>query len=272
LISFQIVFYPKITKRLDVVNVKFLLEFLFGDATALALIAVAFAYLSALFVPVGAIVANIATFPSWMVRPRQCVGVKSGCTFTPAKMMSAVLHVPGPDKDFYTTLIAIRCYVAVKRVILSFVKQRVAMACTLATAIMAISIQLILRAKIWFFATVARNFDKMKDGARRYVRAWYTFSQHAFQFMLAIFRATWIGGMFDSPGCKLYFLTTVRTGNFDSVSWWHKKNLLFVVDRLLVEGIRLRIGGRANDSRSPASGQQMYALDRCIMPQIGGIA
>lgn len=52
----------------------------------------------------------------------------------------------------------------------------------------------------------------------------------------------------------------------------HKKYLLSVVDRLLVEGIRSRIGGKVNDSRLPASGQQMYALDRCIIAQAGGLS
>lgn len=230
----------------NVVNVKGSLSFLLVHAAMTAFAAVALACGAGLAIPVGAIVIVWATFPIMVILARLVFGTPLGATLHAAKVVFIALesgYTSLPKTT--TTLIAIDQQNAIPPGMI-FPHVCFAYPCT-ATFVIAKMKHL----------TISMVFVALK-----LLSALSAFHQYRLTG-LPCFK-TW-GAAKKVSGSTGF---NMRRGFLDGLSALmasdnngHTKNLLLVIDRLLVEGIRSRIGGRVNDSRSPASGQQMYAFD-----------
>jgi hypothetical protein len=244
-------------------NVKFLAKFLFCNMAMLASVVVAGARSRALFIPVRAMIVKLySTLPLGVIFTSAGSRMPQRLTLPIAKKTFAVLCKPLSNGKLDATLLAN----SINHVALMTLSQPVNATFSVAE-VMGAPLELVRGARNRLATLRARNRNSFNVSG-----AVCAFSDFASMYFPALSRAVMVFVFLDLMRLTLDYASTVGASNLDfAFGSFHKKYLLFVTVCPRQAAGQPRIGGRVNDSRSPASGQQMYALDRCIVAQIGGI-
>lgn len=270
IVSLQIVLVfalniTKISEWLNVMHIKFFTEFDFSFSAFLASVIVALTCCPALTVPVGAIVQNRATFPEWICRSDKGFRAPKAITLGRTKVTTFV-HSCGIRKKFGFTIETCYGHFLVMWAIFAGCVCRLPFAPTGLVAKVILS----LANKAFFTrknrATMrAWNLDAIEVNAIRSgvnLLVCLAGAVKAAVVVFVFFNLTWL-----SEKCSAAF-------SANQVDFWgstHKKYLLLVVDRVLVEGIRTLTEGIVTITGFMLSVNKYMPSTGVIVPQNGSI-
>jgi hypothetical protein len=243
LIGFQVVGFTKDTESDDVMNVKLPHQFLFGNAATLTTVVVSLARGASLRLPVWAVVSNVTTSPSGRVFATHLDRVRSirACATTETRLVGSgwIDGYANAAPSAYDLDLIVKCMIAAL-VFLGICLCRAAL-----TAIVVLA-DLVLRT-LKFAAANLTDQQHGIAGRRLVIRTRLALLHLASMSTGASRAAIVMRAASKAVGFAFENLVAIGARNFDAIAGpGHKKRLLLVVDRVLVEGIRALTRGMAS--------------------------